>query len=122
MWTVAGAGAATQEAEEEGAPGTEGGATRGPSGHDAGFGVCTYAHPSARPQAPTKLCVCERLLCTRPGGSGPPGLLLRKPVRPTRGRAQSGEGSQGRPLGLCTSALPQAHGACVWDQAVLATP
>lgn len=34
-----------EEREEKGGPGTDGGANRGPSRHDACVGVCTYAPP-----------------------------------------------------------------------------
>ena len=72
----------TQEAEQEGAPGTDGGGTdKGSSRHDVCVAACIHTHTDTpvRPRAHTKLCicvcvcvcVCVHLLCARPGGSGP---------------------------------------------------
>lgn len=97
--------------------------TEGPTGAHPGtmrVGVRTDAHPPARPQAHTKLCVCERLLCTRPSGSGPPYLLLRKPVHPTRGHAPGRRAHSARARAPLHSR--RRTGLCVWEQVVLASP
>lgn len=55
--------------------------------------------------------VCECPLCARPGGPGLTCLLLRKPVCPTRGYAQSGEGLAATP---CTAQGPWSCAFVGW--------
>lgn len=133
----------TQEAEQEGAPGTDGGgADKGSSRHDVCGGACIHTHTPVRPQAHTKLCICVCVYTYYVLGlvaqAHPVSLLLRKAVHGARSGACRGGGRgvgrarwpqpQGTgPLGLCFPGHAclcsrERVGAPGWDQALLATP
>ena len=141
----------TQEAEQEGAPGTDGGGTdKGSSRHDVCVAACIHTHTDTpvRPRAHTKLCICVCVcvcvcVCTYyalglVAQAHAVSLLLRKAVHGVRSGACRGGGrgvgrarwpqAQGTgPLGLCIPGHAclcsrECMGAPVWDQALLATP